>query len=271
MRGGLSKQDNNQFRQREKPCQAYRNRIMHQDRFYIPSTPAGHEIWIDGKEAHHILHVKRAKPGNTITLFDGIGNEYLSKITEISGDKLKVIIEQSQATDREPTVEITIAFSVPKGKRTTFLIQKCAELGVKALIPIHCKRSVVDIRHKSVEKAEKWDKVVIEASKQCKRNFLTRIDEVISFDDLMKTICNYDLSLIACTDTHSKLLKSVLSEHSSARKVICLIGPEGGFTGSEIEMAEKAGCIPISIGQSILRIETAVIAISSMLLYAYSD
>jgi len=244
---------------------------MHQDRFYIPHTPTGHEIWIDGREAHHILHVKRAKPGNTITLFDGSGNEYLSKITEISDDKVKVTIEQSQATDREPTVEITIAFSIPKGKRTTFLIQKCAELGVKALIPLHCKRSVVDIRHKSVEKAEKWDKVVIEASKQCKRNFLTRIDEVVSFDGLMKTVCDYDLPLIACTDVPARTLKGVLSEHPSARKIICLIGPEGGFTRSEIEMAEKSGCIPVSIGHSVLRVETAVVAISAMLLYAYSD
>lgn len=244
---------------------------MHQDRFYIPHTPTGHEIWIDGREAHHILHVKRAKPGNTITLFDGSGNEYLSKITEISDDKVKVTIEQSQATDREPTVEITIAFSIPKGKRTTFLIQKCAELGVKALIPLHCKRSVVDIRHKSVEKAEKWDKVVIEASKQCKRNFLTRIDEVVTFDDLMKTVCDYDLPLIACTDVPARTLKGVLTEHPAVKKIICLVGPEGGFTREEIEIAGKSGCIPVSVGLSVLRIETAVIAISSMLLYAYSD
>ncbi|HHT9139142.1 MAG TPA: RsmE family RNA methyltransferase [Candidatus Wunengus sp. YC60] len=244
---------------------------MHQDRFYIPYTPTVREIWIDGKEAHHILHVKRAKLGSKITLFDGKGIEYLANVAEILEDKLKVFIEQSREVDRESGVDITIAFSIPKGKCASFLIQKCAELGIKALIPLHCERSVVDIRHKSAEKIEKWNKVVIEASKQCKRNFLTKIEDVMSFDGLMKTISSYDLLLIACTDNHTRMLKTVLTEHPSATKIICLVGPEGGFTRSEIEMAEKSGCIPISIGQSILRIETAVIAISSMLLYAYFD
>jgi len=244
---------------------------MHQDRFYLPYTPTVHEIWIDGKESHHILHVKRAKLGSKITLFDGIGNEYLSKITGILDGKLKVFIEQTKKVDRESSVDITIAFSIPKGKHAIFLIQKCAELGVKTLIPLHCERSIVDIRHKSAEKIEKWNKVVIEASKQCKRNFLTKLEDVMSFDGLIKTSCDYDLSLIACTNTHTKTLKSVLSEHPSARKIICLVGPEGGFTHSEIEMAEKSGCFPIRMGHSVLRIETAVIAISAMLLYAYDN
>ncbi|MBM4064045.1 MAG: 16S rRNA (uracil(1498)-N(3))-methyltransferase [Planctomycetes bacterium] len=244
---------------------------MHQDRFYIPYTPTVHEIWIDGKEAHHILHVKRAKPGSKITLFDGKGIEYLANITEILDDKLKVFIEQTRKVDRESSVDIAIAFSIPKGKHSVFLIQKCSELGVKTLIPLHCERSVVDIRHKSAEKIEKWNKVVIEASKQCKRNYLTKIEDVMSFDSLMKTINNYDLLLVACTNTHTRTLKSVLTEHPSAGKIICLVGPEGGFTRSEIEMAEKSGCVPVSIGHSILRIETAAVAIASMLLYAYSD
>jgi 16S rRNA (uracil1498-N3)-methyltransferase len=243
---------------------------MHQDRFYISYTPTTPEIWLNGKEAHHILHVKRAKLGSKIMLFDGKGFEYIANITEILDDKLKVSIEQSKTVDREAHVDITIAFSVPKGKLVNFLIQKCAELGVKTLIPLHCDRSVVDIRSKSDEKTEKWNKVVIEASKQCKRNYITKIENVMLFDGLIKTICNYDLSLIACTESHAKTLKSVLNEHLSAKKIICIIGSEGGFTHRELEMAEKAGCVPINVGPSTLRIETAAIVISSMLLYAYS-
>jgi len=89
-------------------------------------------------------------------LFDGKGFEYIANITEILDDKLKVSIEQSKTVDREAHVDITIAFSVPKGKLVNFLIQKCAELGVKTLTPIYCDRSVVDIRSKSDEKIEKW-------------------------------------------------------------------------------------------------------------------
>lgn len=244
---------------------------MHQDRFYLPYAPSTREIWLNGDEAHHILHVKRAKLGTKITLFDGKGFEYLAHVTEILSDKLKIFIEECKSVDREPGIDITIAFSIPKGKLVTFLIQKCAELGVKTLIPLHCKRSVVDIRDKSDEKIERWNKITTEASKQCKRNFVTNVENIMSLDDLIKNIRNYDLSLIACTEPHTKTLKSLLSEHPSGKKIICLIGPEGGFIPSEIEMAEKAGCIPVSMGLSTLRVETAAIAISSMLLYAYSD
>lgn len=243
---------------------------MHQDRFYLSYTPATREIWIEGSEAHHILHVKRAKVGSKITLFNGKGNEYLAQITGILDDKLKVCIEQSKVVDREACIDITIAFSIPKGKLVSFLIQKCAELGVRTLIPIHCKRSVVDIRDKSEVKIEKWGKVVIEASKQCKRNFVTKIENVTSFNDLIKTAHNYDLALIACTETHTKVLKDVLHEYPAVKKTLCLIGPEGGFTREEIEMAKASGLIPVSAGFSTLRIETAAIALSSMLLYAYS-
>lgn len=243
---------------------------MHQDRFYISSPPVSDEIWIDGDEAHHILHVKRAKQGTRITLFDGKGFEYSAKITEISNDRLKVFIEQSREVDRETHIDITIAFSIPKGKHETFLIQKCAELGVKTLIPLHCERSIVDFREKSTLKIERWDKIAVEASKQCKRNFVTTIEDITLFDNLLKTIHKYDLSLIACTELHPGTLKSIVRDHPSAKKFLCLIGPEGGFTHKEIEMAEKEGCVPVCLGSSTLRIETAAIAISSMLLYAYS-
>jgi len=244
---------------------------MHQDRFYLPFSPDASEIWLTGAEAHHILHVKRAKPGAKITLFDGKGTEYLARITDVLPDKLKVFIERSEMVNREANIEVTIAFSVPKGKNETFLIQKCAELGVKTLIPLHCERSVVDVRNKSSQRKERWDKIAAEASKQCKRTFVTEMEEVASFDGLIKRAGNYDLPLIACTELQANTLKHVVNNHPAARTFICLIGPEGGFTRKELEAAGNAGYVPVSIGHSILRIETAAIAIPSMLFYAYSD
>lgn len=244
---------------------------MHQDRFYLSYTPATREIWIEGSEAHHILHVKRAKVGSKITLFNGKGNEYLAQITGILDDKLKVCIEQSKVVDREACIDITIAFSIPKGKHAAFLIQKCSELGIKTLIPIFCRRSVVDIRDTAGEKSERWSKLAIEASKQCKRNCVTQIENLMPFADLVKNACHYDLPLIACTEPHAKTLKHLVREYPAAKKIICIIGPEGGFAENEIRAAEEAGFMPVVIGNSTLRVETAAIAISSMLLYAYSD
>ncbi|OQZ01205.1 MAG: hypothetical protein B6D34_14000 [Candidatus Brocadia sp. UTAMX1] len=244
---------------------------MHQDRFYLSYTPETQEIWLDGGEAHHILHVKRAKPGTKITLFDGKGFEYQARVIEILRDKVKLFIEQSRAVDRESPVNITIAFSIPKGKHAPFLIQKCAELGVQTLIPIFCKRSVVDIRDTAGEKIERWKKIVIETSKQCKRNYITRIENIISFADLVKNAHHFDLPLIACIEPYAKTLKSLVHDYPSAKKIVCMIGPEGGFTENEIGAAKEANCMPVVIGNSTLRVETAAIAISSMLLYAYSE
>ncbi|MCF6147385.1 MAG: 16S rRNA (uracil(1498)-N(3))-methyltransferase [Candidatus Kuenenia sp.] len=242
---------------------------MHQDRFFIPNTPINSDIWIEGKEAHHILHVKRAKRGNKITLFDGTGTEYKAVVIETQRSRLKVFIESNQVVNREPGVEITIAFSIPKGKYSDILIQKCSELGINTLIPLHCERNVVTINEKFTEKRERWNKIAIESSKQCKRNVLTKITDGVAVKDLLNTLCNYDLSLIACLRSYTKSLKVVLRERPSAKKLICLIGPEGGFTDYETELAVEKGSIPIALGSSTLRIETAAIAISSMLLYEY--
>ncbi|MCR4292732.1 MAG: 16S rRNA (uracil(1498)-N(3))-methyltransferase [Candidatus Kuenenia sp.] len=242
---------------------------MHQDRFFIPNASIHSEIWIEGKEAHHILHVKRAKQGNKITLFDGKGMEYKAVVVETQRARLKVFIESYQSVDREPYVSITIAVSIPKGKFSDILIQKCSELGIHALIPLHCERSVVAIKETSAEKRERWNKIVIESSKQCKRNVLAEITAGVAIEDFLKTLCDYGLSLIPCLRHHAMSLKAVLSERSSAKKVVCLIGPEGGFTDNEIERAVEKGCIPVTLGSSTLRIETAAIAVSSMLLYEY--
>ncbi|MBM4053577.1 MAG: 16S rRNA (uracil(1498)-N(3))-methyltransferase [Planctomycetes bacterium] len=242
---------------------------MHQDRFFIPYAPVNSEVWIEGKEAHHILHVKRAKQGNKITLFDGKGTEYKAVLVEVQRSRVKVFIENAQVVDREPGVEITIAFSIPKGKYSDILIQKCSELGIHTLIPLHCERSVVTISEHTTEKRERWNKIAIESSKQCKRNVLTKITDGVAVEDLVNTLRDYDLSLIACLEPNTKPLKVVLRERPSVKKIVSLIGPEGGFTDREIECAIEKGCIPVTLGNSTLRIETAAIAISSMLLYEY--
>jgi 16S rRNA (uracil1498-N3)-methyltransferase len=119
-------------------------------------------------------------------------------------------------------------------------------------------------------KIEKWQKVAIEASKQCGRNTITEIGEVVNFDDILKTVDSYDLSLFACSQSDSDNLKNTLQEHPKPNNILSFIGPEGGFTSNEIEMAKKAGCKFVSLGRQILRVETAAIAVSAILSYHYS-
>ena len=240
------------------------------NRFYVPFHAGLKNLWIDSSESHHIIHVKRLKIGDSIIVFNGTGDEFEAKIEDIEDNRVNVRINQQRTISKENIVEIDIAFAIPKGKRSHLLIQKCTELGVHKLIPINYARSVVKLKDDCSVKIEKWQKIAIEASKQCGRNTITEIGNVVDFDNILNTSDSYDLPLFACSQSDSDNLKNTLQEHPKPNNILSFIGPEGGFTTNEIEMAKRAGCKFVSLGSQILRVETAAIAVSAILSYQYS-
>ncbi len=240
------------------------------NRFYVPFHTDVKDLWISSSESHHITRVKRLQIGDDIIVFNGMGDEYDAEIEDIKDNRVKVKINQQKTTSKENSVGIDIAFAVPKGKRSHLLVQKCTELGVRKLIPTNYDRSVVKLKDDCSAKIEKWQKIAIEASKQCGRNTITEIGKVVNFNNVLKTVDSYDLPLFACNQSDSNNLKISLQEHSKANSIICFIGPEGGFTSNEIEMAKKVDCRFASLGRRILRVETAAIAVSAILSYHYS-
>ena len=239
-------------------------------RFYIPVNLHSKEVIVSGKETHHMIHVMRLGIGDSVCIFNDMGDECTGRIAEIINGNVKVKIESVENIKREIPLDITIAFSVPKGKRSNFLVQKCAELGVKRLIPLQSERSVVKLHDNGEAKITKWRKVAIEASKQCGWNTVTDITDTSTFDKLMETAGSYSLVLVASPSPGAPFLKEVMNSHSEVQDVLCLIGPEGGFSDAEIEKAKNAGCLPVGLGIQTLRVETAAIAISAMLMYEYA-
>ena len=240
------------------------------NRFYVPFRAGLKNLWIDSSESHHIVHVKRLKIGDNIIVFNGIGDEFEAEIEYIEDNRVKVKINQQKTISKENSVGIVIAFAIPKGKRSHLLVQKCTELGAHKLIPVNYARSVVKLKDDCSVKIEKWQKIAIEASKQCGRNTITEIGEVVNFDSILNTTDSYDLPLFACNQSDSDNLKNTLQEYQEPNNILSFIGPEGGFTSNEIEMAKKAGCKFVSLGRQILRVETAAIAVSAILSYHYS-
>ena len=240
------------------------------NRFYVPFHAGLKSLWIDSSESHHIIHVKRLKIGDNIIVFNGTGDEFEAEIEDIEDNRVKARINQQRTISKENLVGIDIAFAIPKGKRSHLLIQKCAELGVHKLIPINYARSVVKLKDDCSVKIKKWQKIAIEASKQCGRNTITEIGNVVNFDNILNTVDSYDIPLFACSQSDSDNLKNTLQEHPKPNNILSFIGPEGGFTSHEIEMAKRAGCKFVSLGSQILRIETAAIAVSAILSYHYS-
>lgn len=243
-------------------------------RFFVSSNFNDKVIWINGDEAHHMLTVRRVKIGDKVSLFNGMGEECVGEIVDILQEeksynkKAKINIKSVKNVDNEIGIDITMAFSAPKGKRSEFIIQKCSELGVKRLVPLITERSV--IRSNFGNKIEKWRKISVEASKQCGRNLITEISDVLPFESLDRLINPDEISIIFSSGNNISGLKKILKDSAAVTKILSIVGPEGGFSAAEIEKARKLGCNVARLTPQILRVETAVIAIAAMLIYEYT-
>jgi 16S rRNA (uracil1498-N3)-methyltransferase len=227
------------------------------------------KISIEGAEAHHMLSVFRLQKGDRVVLFDGSGTEYQATITAHGRKSLEAEIISSREADREPPIEVALALSIPKAKRMDFAIQKCAELGLKTLIPMQAQRTVVRPKEKASHKTSRWQRIATEASKQSGRSRILEIAKLQQFEDIIAGCKEYDVRLLAALSEDARPLAQALRSHPQALRVIYMIGPEGGFTEDECEHARANDWESISLGKSILRVETAAIAALAMILYEY--
>jgi 16S rRNA (uracil1498-N3)-methyltransferase len=232
-------------------------------RFFVPKE----EIpVITGSDAHQIKDVLRMKAGDELELLDGSGTVYTAKIVEAKKDKIICNILSTRMEEEALKVKVTIAQCLPKAKKMDLIIQKCTELGTAKIIPTLSERSI-----SKSDKLERWKKIAKEASEQCGRTDIPEIRTLTKFEDVVKLKKNYDLALIPWELEKENSLKNIISSfpvpHSS---FLILIGPEGGFSQKEVNLAIKEGFKPVSLGKRILRTETAGMAMLSMLNYACS-
>ena len=224
---------------------------------------------ITGSDVHHIKDVLRMKVGDQLELLDGSGKIHISKILELKKDEIICKILSSRSEESEPKVKVTLAQCLPKAKKMDLIVQKCTELGVHKIIPALSERSIP-----KAEKQERWQKIAKEAAEQSGRSTIPEISPLTKFEEVLKTKDQFDLALIPWELEKENALKNILTtgrpEDRKTGRLLILIGPEGGFSRSEIELAKSAGFIPISLGPRILRAETAGMAILSMINYAYS-
>lgn len=141
-------------------------------RFFIARASIGEDVTLEGDEAHHLVRVMRARPGDKCTLFDGTGREYQAEVAEAASKRVRLRILDCRAVDRELPFRVTVAAPLPKGDRERFLVEKLTELGVTAFVPLITARAVVRPNAAAVRRLER---AVIEASKQCGRNRLMQV------------------------------------------------------------------------------------------------
>ena len=237
-------------------------------RYYAPTLDKG---VLDDEQSHHCSQVMRQLVGDLFTAFDGHGSEAKARITEISRDEVKFEI-LAKASSPRATHPVWLAQALTKPKSMDLILQKATELGVSELVPLQSDHSVAQVGEEKAEaKTGKWQKLTIEAAKQCGQNWLPVVHAPIAPKDFVANIPRGGLKLIASLQPEAKPLKAVLREHLPSLQpgtpVIVMIGPEGDFTPAEIGQARSAGFSPVSLGKIILRAETAAIFVLSAIAY----
>lgn len=226
------------------------------------------EAVLYGDEARHIRDVLRMKKGDAVLLINGEGTEFLAEITCVEDDSIRLLIRNSAVAESEPSVEVTLFQCLPKQGKMEVIIQKCVELGVHGIVPVVSKRCVVKIDGKD-SKLARWNKVSVEAAKQCGRAF---IPEVLSPKKLDAVdLSHYDAVLAAYENETDTSLKAALSSCGGAKTIAVIIGPEGGFEPSEIESLKVKGAKTVSLGKRILRTETAGMAMLAQIMYELEE
>jgi 16S rRNA (uracil1498-N3)-methyltransferase len=237
------------------------------DRFYINLPLAVGTVVLEGAEAHHLLGVRRFRPGDRVCLFNGDGYEYPARV--VSGGRRSATLEvfAPAAPPRELPWPVSVAAPLPKGDRAQFLLEKLTELGVTAYVPLHTRRSVV---HPHAAKMDKLQRYVIEASKQCGRNVLMRVESPADWEDYCRRGELPRRKWLAHPG-HDGVNKAYaaqgvgLANHSitpSPEGVALAVGPEGGFTEEEIAAGAAAGWQLIDLGPRTLRVETAALVLA---------
>jgi 16S rRNA (uracil1498-N3)-methyltransferase len=242
------------------------------ERLYLPPERLTSPIVLTGEEAHHLLHVKRCRPGAPVEVFTGDGTVYRAVVTEVSRSRLTLTVEGREPPRgvgrRECPVTISVVVPVARGKRMDTLVEKLSELGVAELWPVTTARSVVPADEASTSRREHWCRIAIEAARQCGRATLLRIQEGRSLHQATEALRARPLRLAASLSGAPVPLAEVLGRRPLV-DVAIFIGPEGDFDPTELQELGAAGALPVSLGPTVLRVETAaIVAAAAVALWA---
>ena len=234
------------------------------DYFYCPREHIrGTTFLIDGEEFSHLVHVMRKKAGDEIRIVDGEGSAFDARIEEMKKKTASGKILRSLVQHNEPALEVTLAVGVLKNpSKFDFLVEKTTELGVRRIIPLMTERTIP-----SHAKIDRWQKLALAAMKQCGRSFLPIVQPLTTLDELLESAAPVDLKIIAHEKIEmSEQLPVIVTEQ--VRSMMLLVGPEGGFSESEVEQCREAGFQSMNLGNRRLRTETAAIVVTTLALIA---
>ena len=243
-------------------------------RFFVDNILPGNDfVSITGKEARHIRNVLRMKKGEMLIIMDREGESYEAIIEAVHYKEVKARITQTIPPLPPSPVTISLAQALIKSHPMEYLIQKATELGIHAIHPFYSERTVIQLKSAHLKnKMDRWREIMKSACKQCGRVSLPELNTPLLFEEMITNAAHTKTSKIMLWEDEDKGdLKELLKSWSSAPHIFVIVGPEGGFTINEINLARDAGFHTVSLGNRILRAETAALSLLSIIQYEWGD
>jgi 16S rRNA (uracil1498-N3)-methyltransferase len=243
-------------------------------RFFVPpESLEGNRVVITGEQAHHIRRVLRLRPGNVIIVLDNTGWEQDVRITSVDRGEVQGEVLRRRLAAGETRVKISLYQAVLKGARFEVALEKGTELGIVEFVPLISDRCVVADLEAVDKKRLRWTRIVRGAAQQSRRGQMPRLQPPLLF----RLACERanrtaGLSILPWAGEQERSLRGViesLDRHPFSVNVF--VGPEGGFTDQEVELARTYDVRPVTLGTRIFRAETAGLVVASALLYALGD
>lgn len=226
------------------------------------------KIYIEGQDRKHIVDVLRLNEGDEIVA-SSEGINYFSEIAEIDNDRVVLSVREVVKGSNEPNIDIYLFQGLAKGEKMDFIVQKCTEIGVKSFYGVEMNRSVVRAKNEKWinGRIDRFNKISEEASKQCKRDYIPKFNDIIKFDDMIKLLEEESNVLVPYESEKDNDIKTVLANISEDTRINIVIGPEGGFSDEEILKLKNIGAKTVSLSNRIFRTETAGLVTSVITLY----
>lgn len=238
-------------------------------RFFVsPDAISGDEVTFDPPTAHQLRNVLRLRPGEQVRVLDNSGAELTVTLTALERDVGRGRVCERRKPQTEPLVSLTLYQCLLKGDRFEWVLQKGTELGVSRFVPVSSERTVMRISHRRESKHARWARIIREAAEQSHRARLPALSGPLSFPEACEeSIAHHDMVLLPWEEASGEGLPAALAARAPILGSVALVlGPEGGFSSSEVSVAQSHGIRVVTLGPRILRAETASVAASAVLL-----
>lgn len=245
-------------------------------RFFVPPDWLREEsVRLTGSVARQLSQVLRMQPGDHIVLLDNSGLAHEVELHAVESDLVIAHVVATSQPRSEPRVVSVLYQALPKARKFEWVLQKGTELGISAFVPLITQRCLWKGAEQVTERRiTRWRRIVTEAAEQSGRVRLPRVSPAMSFADVCRASIPVDvLALMAWVGEGATLLGDLLRcpDNLPPREIRLLVGPEGGFAPGEVELARRAGIVPVSLGPRVLRTETVGLVAFSIMLYALGE